>query len=446
MRNEGYLIRIIRDEFAALKESLIEYRLILAIVLLVLLGLIYFLNPLPDKKIIIATSGERSAYSLIADDQRAYLAQHDIQLEVLPTSDSVASARLVTDKKSGVNVALIQGGLLDESLAKQLRSLGSVAYEPVWIFYRTNLQNQPKNIVDLSSLRIGVGPQNGGTWSVLSNLFLLNGIDISRLPGVKADSYSNNLRDYVAGELDALINVNPHIDPIVNQLLRDPNSSLLELQHTIAYDKNIPFLKAVTLPAYAIDIEHRIPPKDVSLLATTTSLVVGDEMHPTLQAVLLLATKNTQRVSENIFLSGAERFPLYMDPTIPISDAATHFYDYGAPQTLRYLPFSLAGFVDQVWLFIVSIIAILYPLSYLNANLRAKRYEQKLGHIRRRLVTIESQLDAAALGHDQHNALQEQLTRIELDLRQRKVPVGCEMDYFDLLDVIHAMHAKTHKT
>ena len=442
MRNEGYLIRIIRDEFAALKESIIEYRIFLVLALLVLLGLMYLLSPLPDKKILIATSGERSAYTLIADDQRTSLAQHGIELEVLPTSDSLESARLLADKKSGVNVALIQGGLIDESLAKQLRSLGSVAYEPVWIFYKTNLRKQPTNIVDLASMRIGVGPKNGGTWSILSHLFLLNGVDIQRLPGVKADSYDNNLRDYVAGELDVLINVNPHIDPIVNQLLRDPNTSLLELQHAIAYDKNIPYLKAVTLPAYAIDIEHRIPPKDVTLLATTTSLVVRSDMHPSLQAVLLLATKNTQRVSENIFLSGAERFPSYMDPTIPISDAASHFYDYGAPQTLRYLPFSLAGFVDQVWLYIVTVIAILYPLSYLNANLRAKRYEQKLGHIRRRLVKIESQLDDVALSHDQRKTLQRQLSEIEADLRQRQVPIGCEIDYFDLLSVITTINAK----
>lgn len=42
----------------------------------------------------------------------------------------------------------------------------------------------------------------------------------------------------------------------------------------------LPHLSRVLLPAGAVDLVRNIPPADVALVAPTTTLVVGDNIHP----------------------------------------------------------------------------------------------------------------------------------------------------------------------
>lgn len=85
--------------------------------------------------------------------------------------------------------------------------------------------------------------------------------------------------------------MNPVADPVITRLLREPSVELFELTHAPAYDAQLPFVKVITLPAASIDIAKQIPPKDISLLATTTNLAVSKDMHPVLQVMLLVASK-----------------------------------------------------------------------------------------------------------------------------------------------------------
>jgi hypothetical protein len=41
-----------------------------------------------------------------------------------------------------VSVALLQGGITSEADAPEIASLGTVFYEPFWLFHRSELRNQ----------------------------------------------------------------------------------------------------------------------------------------------------------------------------------------------------------------------------------------------------------------------------------------------------------------
>ena len=442
MAEKNYFLLVARDELGALRELFSKNKLIFLFVLSVFIGGLYFIDPIPGKKILIATSGVDSAYALIAKDQQAYLSNQGIGLSIKETISSIQSAQLLAIADSGVNAAFIQGGVLDKALAQSIQSLGSVAYEPVWIFHQKGLEKRLDRFKDLAKLRVGTGPKESGTWVIARQLFALNNIDIDRSENFKADSYDNNLVDFLNGKLDVLINVNPQIDPVVNRLLHEPTAVIFELTHALAYDKNLPFVNVVTLPASSIDIANQIPPKDISLLATTTTLAVRKDMHDSLQMMLLMATKDAQRLTKNQFSSNEDKFPAYLDTTIPISKAATQYYDYGIPQTMRYLPFWLAGFIDRMWIFILSLFAILYPLSYLNMNLRAIRFKLSAEKIQRQLLEYEKCLGDKTLAKEAVASIAKSLDGLLISTRNQRVPMGCETAHFELISVLEDLRAK----
>lgn len=290
MSEKSYFLTVIRDELIAIRGVLYENRILFTLILAIFLGALYFLRPFPGKNIRMAASGKDSAYVLIAKSQASFLQEKGIRLEVEETQSSAQSARMLATSEGGVNAAFIQGGVLSEDVAEQIQSLGSIDFEPVWIFYRKDLVRRPDRLKDLAKLRVGVGPNQSGTWIIAKKLFALNGISIEGNK-FKVDGYENNLTDLLSGNLDAIINVNPVADPVITRLLREPSVELFELTHAPAYDAQLPFVKVITLPAASIDIAKQIPPKDISLLATTTNLAVSKDMHPVLQVMLLVASK-----------------------------------------------------------------------------------------------------------------------------------------------------------
>ena len=442
MPNKNYLLLVLRDEFSALKEIFFENMFLVIVALTALLVGLYFVDPFPPQKIQIAYSGVDSGYALIAKEQQVYLREKGIALNNLDARSSKKSASLLSEVDSGVDAAFIQGGVLDKKLTESIESLGSVAYEPVWIFYNKRIDRSIDRFKDLANLRVGVGPKDAGTWVIAKQLFSLNGIDVDMNPNFKADSYENNLKDFLDGKLDVVINVNPHIDPVVYRLLHEPSAALFELTHAVAYDKNLPFVKVVTLPAYAIDIANQIPPKDITLLATSTTLAVRKGLHPSLQMMLLMATKDAQRVSNNLYISNEEKFPAYIDKTIPISNAATQFYDFGLPASLRYLPFWLGGFVERMWLVLLGIFAIAYPLSKLNVGLRKVLYENQLAYILRQCVAIQGELAQAQENSIHKQRILARLNTMREKVLMQRVPVDCESRYFDLVELLDDLISK----
>lgn len=442
MSDKPYFLLAIRDEFLAIKELIGENKLLFSILFLIFIGSLYFIKPFPDTKIRIAAAGGDSAYALLARAQASFLRTKGIELIIEETQSSIQSAQMLIDGKKDVNAAFIQGGVLNEELADQINSLGSVDFEPVWIFYRKGLSGHPERLKDLSNLRVGVGPNPSGTWIIAKKLFALNGIRIEKNENFKVDSYEANFEDLLSGKLDALINVNPVTDPVIARLLREPRIELFELTHASAYDKQLPFVKVVTLPAASIDIEKQIPPKDISLLATTTNLAISKDMHPALQIMLLLSSKEAQRASRSLFLSNEEKFPAYMDPTIPISEAASSFYDYGLPQTMRYLPFWLAGFIDRVWVYILTLLAIFIPLSQLNFNLRTTRFQIRIDRIQRELLTYEREFENGPISEDRRSKISQRLERLSKFEVSQTIPAGCESEYFDFLGRLDELRSR----
>jgi hypothetical protein len=121
---------------------------------------------------------------------------------------------------------------------------------------------------------------------------------------------------------------------------------------------------------------------------------------------------------------------------------AQHYYDYGAPHGVRYLPYWLAGLIDRTWLLILTILAILYPLSRLIVHFRKYRYTlNELPHYKQ-LLLIEERLCSENLTKEEKALLLKELEKINLDAIKGGVPIGEESAYFNFLNAINALKQK----
>src|SRR5258705_8963391 len=110
--------------------------LVVALVAVSIWASVQFLQPGPPRRIVLASGAESGIYHRYAQQYVEALRREGITVEERMTSGAADNLRLLLDPKSGVDVALLQGGLESSPATDGLVMLASLYYEPLWIFYR----------------------------------------------------------------------------------------------------------------------------------------------------------------------------------------------------------------------------------------------------------------------------------------------------------------------
>ena len=123
---------------------------------------------------------------------------------VRPTAGSVENLALLQDAKSGVHVAFVQGGIGSPRSHPGLAALGSLYYEPLWLFTRLRALEDLRPLV---GARIAVGPEGSGTRAVALRLLAENGLDKDNVRLMPRTTVTGA---YDGGMFGALERVNQH--------------------------------------------------------------------------------------------------------------------------------------------------------------------------------------------------------------------------------------------
>jgi hypothetical protein len=143
-----------------------------------------------------------------------------------------------------------------------------------------------------------------------------------------------------------------------------------------------------------------------------------------------------------LFFAKRNEFPAYVDTTIPISPVARNFYAHGAPKLASFLPYWLAIFIDRFWLLAISIIAFIYPLTYLNVHLRKFRFIVRERTHYALLLEIESEIANKPLNADEKQRLLHKLDLINKHAISKTIPVGEESAYFLFVNAVQLLRNK----
>lgn len=382
-----------------------------------------FVEPAPPRTMTITTGGETGAYYAYASRYAGLLAENGIALDVITSNGAPQNFERLTN--GSADIAFVQGGLRDvleddDRAIEELdfRSLGSVAFEPLWVFYRSN--QRIDKLHQLDGLRIAVGEEGSGIRGIALKLLEINEISERSKNLVPVDG----LRAAEAlqqGQIDAAFIVAAADAPVVQVLLRSPGVRLMSFSQADAYTRRFPSLSKIVLPQGVVDFVRDTPPRDTVLLATTANLVIREDLHPALISLLMQAIAEVNGKSG--FFQVAGEFPSYKDRAFQLSSEAQRYYKSGPPFLQRYLPFWLAVLVERMVVLVVPIIVLLFPLLRVAPSLYRWRVRSKIFRCYGDLKFLENELrhsyDAA-----KHADYLGRLDRIEEDAYSRNIPLA----------------------
>jgi uncharacterized protein len=383
-----------------------------------------FVNPAPPHTITIATGQADGAYYLFAERYREILAEASVTLEIRKTAGSLENLRLL--EAGEVDLAFFQGGSGISTADDDITALGSLYYEPLWVFYRH--PEVAHRLTDFQGKRLATGAAGSGTRELVRALLEANRIDSPadkrQAPGGKAAARA--LREDAA---DAAFFVASPRSPLIQELLRDKTIRLMSFTRAAAYTDLNHALAAVTLPEGVIDLQANLPPQDVALLASTANLIARDDFHPALVSLLLQAATRVHG-GGGLFEKPGE-FPNARHVDFPLNEDARRFYRHGPPFLQRYLPFWTANLVDRMMIMLVPLLTILVPL----VKVMPPTYRWQ---VRRKIYRWYHELHAIDIQHpDQASAaelaeLLQRLDVIEEEVRKVKVPLSYSDELYNL--------------
>jgi TRAP-type uncharacterized transport system substrate-binding protein len=442
----------------ALRNTLLSFRDLWAtagpfiVITLVLLGVAYWvLDPTPPKRVVLATGVDQGAYAEFGKRYAQLLKAEGITVELRSTQGAAENLQLLRDPASGVDLAFMQGGAGEERQGETndgdvddpdaaLVSLGSLFYEPVWLFYRDEsakrllkAEGKPKagepaaeltSLAQLPGWKVNVGAPGSGVPNLMRRLFDANRIEPATL-NLLQHTQTPAVVAFLEGNIDAVVFASAPESLMVQMLLQTPGVSLFDFAQADAYSRRFSFLSPVTLPRGVVDLSRNLPPTDVRLIAPTATLVARKGTHPALIQLFVQAAQTVH--GEAGWFQRKGDFPSAKNTERPLAGEAQRFYRNGSPFLQRYLPFWLANLIDRMWVVLVSIVAILIPLSRVVPPLYQFRILSRIFRWYGQLRTVEN-----AHGQRPHAELLAELADIETRVGQVLVPLSYADELYSL--------------
>ncbi len=363
--------KALQNTWLSLRELLLTAGPFVLLAVALLAAAYGVLQPNPPRQVVLATGVAQGAYAEFGKRYAELLARHGITVTLRATQGAAENLALLRDPASGVDLGFVQGGADrprdgDEAPESGLVSLGSVFYEPVWLFYREAsarrlLKGRPlDSLTQLAGWTLNVGAAGSGVPPLVDRLLEANRIapgtiQLTRQPTTPA------VVDLLEGRIDALVLASAPESLMVQMLLQTPGIALFSFAQAEAYSRRFPFVSPVLLPRGVVDLARDLPPQDVRLIAPTATLVARTGMHPALVQLFVQAARQVHGGAGWFQRKGD--FPTAASTEQPLSKEAQRFYANGTPLLQRYLPFWLANLVDRMWPVLVGIVAVLIPLS-----------------------------------------------------------------------------------
>jgi len=355
------------------REKLIIICPAVGLVILAFVVAFYFVDPLPARRFSIGCGPPEGANFKFAQAYQEILAKEGITLDLRTTAGSVENLKLLGAESGGVDVAFVQGSMKSLAQDTDLESLGSLFFDPLWIFYRKDLAL--RRIPDLKGLRLAVGKEGSGTKILTMHLLKLNGVN-SQNTQILSDGYQKAAEMLLNAEVDVAFFVSTHLAAHVLKLIDSKSVKLMGLERAEAYALLYHYLYVLKVPEGVIDLEANIPARDLTLVAPTTQLVARSDLHPALISLLLEAAKVVHKFGGDFEREGEFPTPKYLD--FKLSPEAERFYKSGPPFLQRYLPFWIAIFVSRMAILLLPLVAVVLPLFKLMPLIYRWRIRSKI--------------------------------------------------------------------
>lgn len=419
------VVTLFTDTFGLGRAAAVSAILLIGFV--ALLAGFWFVKSAPPGSITITSGPEGTTFRTNAEKYRIILARNHVNLKVLTSHGSLENLERLEDPSFSVDVGFVQGGIRNGTNLDQLVSLGSIAYQPLLVFYRgtTTLDR----LSELGGQRLSIGPQGSGTRSLVLVLLATNGIE----PGGRTTLLDLESTEASAalleGNIDAAFLMGDSASPsVMRKLLLAPDIHLLSFAQADGYARRIRYLNKLDLPQGSIDFGKNLPAHDVALIGPTVELIARAKLHPALSDLLLEAAREIHGKASLLQRKG--EFPAPLEQDFRISNEAIRYYKSGKSFLYRHLPFWLAGLMNRILVVFVPAVVLLIPGLRIIPALYQWRIKLRLYRWYRALLLVERDLFAPS--PEQPEKLLERLDEIEASVNKMKVPASFADQFYGL--------------
>jgi TRAP-type uncharacterized transport system substrate-binding protein len=417
--------RVIRNDLRVDRS-----RVVIAFVLIAsLCGSFLLLPSLPPRSIVMATGPKGGSFAGIGLRYREILGRAGIELKLLPTAGALENVEQLRDPHSGVSVGFILGGSTTQKESPDLVSLGTVSYEPLWIFHQPEFELNELSLNALRGRKVSIGPEGSFTRVLSLELLRRNGIpqDAFVPLGLSFEEASHKL---LSREIDATFMLSSWDSMVVRQLLADETIELANFPLADAYVALYPFLNKVLVPMGVGDLAKHRPASDKTLLAPKTILAVHRDLHPAIQYALLSAAAEIH--AEPGIFQRAGQFPAAEQISLPLSDETQRFHKSGRPFLQHHLPFWMAVLIERSLVILIPIVGLVYPLLRFIPAVYDWSMRSKVFRLYGEMRFVELQIERGGTERDL-DATTAQLDRIEQRANQLRMPKAYASMVYSLL-------------
>jgi TRAP-type uncharacterized transport system substrate-binding protein len=405
---------------------------------LAILAALHYVRPAPPKTLVISSGPAGSTFQAVAVQYQKILARSGITLKIAPSEGSLDNLNRLKDPGSGADIGLVQSGIEGNGDHRDVVSLGSVFFEPVTIFYRSD--KPLERLSQLQGKRIAIGPEGSGTRALALALLKANEIEArgpTQLLDLEGEAAKHAL---LTKQADAIVLTGDSAAPAtIREMLHAPGIRLLNFTQADAYVRRFRYLNRLDLPAGTFDLGENLPTTPITLLAPTVELLAHSNLHPALSDLLIEAA--TEVHGHSSLLQNANQFPTPLVHDFPISTDAARFYKSGKSFAYRYLPFWLASLLDRAIVVLVPIVVVVIPGLRFLPQLYGWRINRRIHRLYSELMALERETlgDVSA---DKRAVLIDRLLKIENSVIERKMPGSHADQIYNLREHINLVRER----
>jgi TRAP-type uncharacterized transport system substrate-binding protein len=434
--------------------------IVTVIAVICLFAVIWFVESAPPHTLTLTSGPAGSTFQRFAERYHASLATHGVKLRIISSEGSQENLHRLEDSHSGVEIGFVQSGpagsenqrpgpagapagavpdgtTRDEKL-DGLISLGSIAYQPLWVFYRS--PTQISHLSELAGKRVAVGDLGSGTHELALSLLEANGITGSPTTLLNMDS-DVAAKDLLAGKVDAVFFMGDSA-PITTllTLVRSPGVKVFSFTQADAYVRRFTYLNKIVLPAGSLDLAENLPAEDIVLIGPTVELVARKGLNPALSDLLIEVAQEIHGDAGRLQKRG--EFPAPLQHEITMSDDALRYYKSGKSLLARTTgSFWLASAINRALVAFLPMILVLVPaIRFLPVAYRW-RIQLRIYRCYRPLLLLER--DASAdLTAERRQDLLRRLDEIEGTVNRLRVPASFADQFYSLRGHIAFVRAR----
>lgn len=359
-----------------------------------------YVEPAPPSSIRLATGPEGSSYAWLGERYREVLKKEGLEVVLVESQGSLENLELIKDGKA--DIGFVQSGVtLGKEDETPFYFLASLYLEPLWIFVKK--PDERSDLLKLKEKTLAVGPEGSGTHFVVTSLLQAVGVDESNI--LLLENEPSLLSD---GKADILFFLGSANSSQVLELLNDPAVTLMNYRRADGAAIHFDFMSHLKLREGAVDLAKNLPGRDTDLLATASTLVIGEKFHPALTSVVLAAAQEIHGQPGPLQARGDFPSPEY--GTYPPTPEAEYFHKNGPGFLQGKLHYKAAATLQRLIVMLLPLLTIVLPLAKILPAIYAWRLNSRLHKPYKELLALE-----ARVGEDDFS---DRLAEIEKEARK----------------------------